>query len=64
MRRVAAGATEFATGCILRCLDNIRSHLQEDFRLCTGEVQIARQSAAAFGPPEPVQQLMGQIQSL
>ncbi len=64
MRRVAAGATEFTTGFILRCLDNIRSNLQEDFRLCTGEVQDVRQSAAEFGLPGPVQQLMGQIKGL
>ncbi len=53
--RVAAGATEFATGCILRCLDNLRSDIQENFRLCAGEVQEAHQSAAEFGSPEPVQ---------
>ncbi len=64
MRQVAAGATEVATGFILQCLDSFRSNMQEDFRLCTGDLQDERQSAAAFGPPGPVQQLMGQIQGL
>ncbi len=38
--------------------------MQEDFRLCTGEIQEAHQSPAEFGPPGPVQQLMGQIKGL
>lgn len=53
-----------AANCLLQCLDTIRTRMQEDFRRCSGEVQAVRQSAANFGPPEPVQRLMGQMQSL
>ena len=64
VRQVAAGATEVAAGFMLQYLDSFWSHLNENLRLCTKDIQGTRKSAAAFGPPGPVQQLMGQIRSL
>ncbi len=64
VRQLAAGATDVAAECMLQYLDSFRSRLNEDLRLCTQEIQGARRSAAAFGPPGPVQHVMGQIQGL
>ncbi len=64
MRQVAGGATDVAADYMLKCLDSFRTYMNDDLRLCTQEIQDARRSASAFGPPGPVRHLMGQIQSL
>ncbi len=64
VRQIAAGATDVAAGCMLQYLDRLRTRLDDDLQFCMRELQGARKSAAKFGPPGPVQHLMGQIQGL
>ncbi len=62
--QVAGGATDVATGNLIQFLEWLRTRLDDDLQYCPRELQSARMSASKFGPPGPVQHLMGQVQSM
>ncbi len=64
VRKVAGGATDVAAGSLIPFLERLRTRLDDDLHFCTRELQSTRTSASRFGPPGPVQHLMGQVQSL
>ncbi len=64
MRQVAGGATDVATGNLIQFMTGVRARLDESLQYCERELQNARASASRFGPPGPVQQLMGQVQNV
>ena len=45
-------------------MTGVRARLDESLQYCERELQNARASASRFGPPGPVQQLMGQVQNV
>ncbi len=64
LRQVAGGATDVAAGSLILFLERICTRLNDDLQFCTRELQNARTSASRFGPPGPVQHLMGHVQSV
>ncbi len=64
MRQVAGGAADMATGGLIQFMERIRTRLDDDLQYCERELQNVRTSASRFGPPGPVQHLMGQVQSV
>ncbi len=64
VRQVAGGATDVAADNLLRFMTGVRAWMDESLRYCEGELRNARTSASRFGPPGPVQQLMGQVQNV
>ncbi len=61
-RQVAGGATEVATDHLIRFMAGVQAQLDEGMQSCLRELRDARSSAYRFGPPGPVQQLMGKVQ--
>ncbi len=64
VRQVAGGATDVATENLIRFVAGIRTQMDEGLQQCERELQSARTSASRFGPPGPVQHLMGQVQNV
>ncbi len=62
VRQVAGGATEVATDNLIRFMARVHARLDESMQSCMRELRDARSSASRFGPPGPVQQLMGKVQ--
>ncbi len=62
IHQVAGGATDVATENLIWFVAGIRARLDEGLQCCERELQDARTSASRFGPPGPVQHLMGQVQ--
>ncbi len=62
VRQVAGGATEVATDNLIRFMAGVHARLDESMQSCMRELRDARSSASRFGPPGPVQQLMGKVQ--
>ena len=63
-RQVAGGVADVATGSLIQFMAGIRAQLDDGLQYCERELQAARTSASRFGPPGPVQHLMGQVQSV
>ncbi len=53
-----------ATGNLVQFMAGIRAQLDDGLQYCERELQNARSSASRFGPPGPVQRLMGQVQGV
>ncbi len=64
VRQVAGGATAVAGDNLIQYMSGVRTWLDESLRYCKGELRNARTSASRFGPPGPIQHLMGQVQSV
>ncbi len=64
VRQVAGGATDVATGSLIQFMAGIRAQLDQGLQYCERELQNTRTSASRFGPPGPVQRLMGQVQTV
>ncbi len=64
VHQIAGGATDVPAGSLIAFLERLRTRLDDDLQFCTRELQGACASASRFGPPAPVQHLMGQVQSL
>ena len=62
VRQVAGGAAEVAAGSLIQFMTGVQAQLDESMQTCMRELRGARSSASRFGPPGPVQQLMGKIQ--
>ncbi len=62
VRQVAGGATEVATDHLIRFMAGVQARLDKGMQSCMRELQDVRSSASRFGPPGPVQQLMGKVQ--
>ena len=62
MCQVAGGAAEVATDSLIRFMVGVHAQLDESMQSCMRELRDARSSASRFGPPGPVQQLMGKVQ--
>ncbi len=62
MRQVAGGATEVTRDNLIRFMAGVHAQLDESMQSCMRELRDARSSASRFGPPGPVQQLMGKVQ--
>ncbi len=61
-RQVAGGAADVATGNLIWFIAGLRAQLDEGLQGCERELQDARMAASRFGPPGPVQHLMGKVQ--
>ncbi len=61
-RQVAGGTTEVAATQLLQLMTGVQARLDESIQTCVRELREARSSASSFGPPGPVQQLMGKVQ--
>ncbi len=64
VRQVAGGGADVATGNLIQFMAGMRAQLDEGLQYCERELQNARMSASRFGPPGPVQHLMGQVQNV
>ncbi len=64
VRQVASGATDVATENLIQFMTGVRARLNESLQYCEGELRNARASATRFGPPGPMQQIMGQVQNV
>ncbi len=64
MRQVAGGAADVATGSLIQFMAGVRAQLDESLQYCERELQNTRTSASRFGPPGPVQHLMGHVQNV
>ncbi len=62
MHQVAGGAAEVATDSLIHFMTGVQARLDESMQTCMRELRAARSSASRFGPPGPVQQLMGKVQ--
>ncbi len=62
VHQVAGGAAEVATENLIRFVTGVQAQLNESMQSCMKELRDARSSAFRFGPPGPVQQLMGKVQ--
>ena len=62
--QVASGATDVATDNLLQFMIGVHARLDESLQYCEGELWNACASASRFGPPGPVQHLMGQVQNV
>ena len=58
------GLQGVATGNLIQFMTGVRARLNKSLQYCEGELRNARASASRFGPPGPVQQLMGQVQNV
>ncbi len=59
---MGGGGADVATGNLLRFIAGLRTQLDESLQGCQRELQDARAAASRFGPPGPVQHLMGKVQ--
>ncbi len=64
VRQVASGATDVATDNLIQFMTGVHAQLNESLQYCERELRNARASTSRFGPPGPVQQLMGQVQNV
>ena len=64
MRQVASGATDVATENLIQFMTVVQARLNDSLQYCERELRNPRASASRFGPPGPVQQLMGQVQNV
>ncbi len=64
VRQVAGGAADVATGSLIQFMAGIHAQLDEGLQYCERELQNASMSASRFGPPGPVERLMGQVQNV
>ncbi len=64
MRQVVGGATTVAADNLIQYMSGVHTCLDESLRYCEGELRDARMAASRFGPPGPIQHLMGQVQSV
>ncbi len=64
VRQVAGGATDVATENLIQFMTGVQARLNDSLQYCERELRNARASASRFGPPGPVQQLMGQVQNV
>ena len=64
VRQIAGDVAEVATGNLIQFMAWIRPQLDEGIQYCERELQNSPTSASRFGPPGPVQRLMGQVQNV
>ncbi len=64
MCQVAGGATDVATDNLIRYMSGVRAWLDDSLQYCEGKLRNARTSTSRFGPPGPIQHLMGHVQNV